>query len=75
MAWGQACGLARRAHTLEAASTPQMDFFAARGTVGLSRNIPNGFVPGTDIGCMSVLATIPPGILRGAALSKRPSTA
>ena len=44
---------------LEAASTPNMDFFASRGTVGLSRNIPDGFVPGTDIGCMSVFGYDP----------------
>lgn len=44
---------------LEVASTPNMDFFASRGSVGLSRNIPDGFVPGTDIGCMSVFGYDP----------------
>ncbi len=44
---------------LEAASTPNMDHFAAHGIVGLSRNIPRGFVPGTDIGCMSVFGYDP----------------
>ncbi len=44
---------------LEAASTPNMDFFASHGTVGLSHNIPKGFVPGTDIGCMSVFGYDP----------------
>src|SRR3990167_1842898 len=44
---------------LEAASTPNMDFFAGRGIVGLSRNIPDGFIPGTDIGCMSVFGYDP----------------
>ena len=44
---------------LEAAKTPHMDFFARRGEVGLSRTIPNGFVPGTDIGCMSVFGYDP----------------
>ena len=44
---------------LEAAHTPHMDFFASRGRVGLSRNIPEGFVPGTDIGCMSVFGYDP----------------
>ncbi len=44
---------------LEAADTPNMDFFARSGVVGLSRNIPRGFVPGTDIGCMSVFGYDP----------------
>ena len=44
---------------LEAASTPNMDFFASRGTVGTSCNIPEGYVPGTDIGCMSVFGYDP----------------
>ena len=44
---------------LEAASTPNMDYFAGRGMVGLSRNIPEGFIPGTDIGCMSVFGYDP----------------
>ena len=34
---------------LEAARTPNMDFFASRGVVGLSQNIPAGYVPGTNI--------------------------
>lgn len=44
---------------LEAARTPHMDFFASNGDVGLSRNIPDGFLPGTDIGCMSVFGYDP----------------
>ncbi|MBI4353135.1 MAG: cofactor-independent phosphoglycerate mutase [Candidatus Omnitrophica bacterium] len=44
---------------LEAARTPNMDFFAKRGTAGLSRNIPKGFVPGTDVGCMSIFGYDP----------------
>ncbi len=44
---------------LEAASTPNMDYFASRGIIGLSRNIPDGYVPGTDIGCMSVFGYDP----------------
>ncbi|MBI3316078.1 MAG: cofactor-independent phosphoglycerate mutase [Candidatus Omnitrophica bacterium] len=44
---------------LEAASTPNMDFFASHGRVGLSSNIPKGFIPGTDIGCMSVFGYDP----------------
>ena len=44
---------------LEAAHTPHMDYFARHGVVGLTRNIPEGFVPGTDIGCMSVFGYDP----------------
>ncbi len=44
---------------LEAAHTPVMDFFASRGIVGLSQNIPDGFIPGTDVGCMSVFGYDP----------------
>ncbi|MBI4432651.1 MAG: cofactor-independent phosphoglycerate mutase [Candidatus Omnitrophica bacterium] len=44
---------------LEAAHTPHMDFFASRGVVGLVSNIPDGFTPGTDIGCMSVFGYDP----------------
>ena len=44
---------------LEAAATPNMDFFAGRGQVGLSHNIPRGFQAGTDIGCMSVFGYDP----------------
>lgn len=44
---------------LEAAATPHMDYFASRGIMGLSRNIPKGYVPGTDIGCMSVFGYDP----------------
>lgn len=44
---------------LEAAYTPNMDYFASRGLVGLTRNIPKGFAPGTDIGCMSVFGYDP----------------
>ena len=44
---------------LEAAKTPNMDYFASHGTVGLVHNIPEGFLPGTDIGCMSVFGYDP----------------
>lgn len=44
---------------LEAAKTPHMDFFASRGRVGLTQNIPAGFVPGTDIGSMSLFGYDP----------------
>ena len=44
---------------LEAARTPNMDFFASRGVVGLTQNIPDGYTPGTDIGSMSVFGYDP----------------
>jgi 2,3-bisphosphoglycerate-independent phosphoglycerate mutase len=50
---------------LEAAQTPNMDFFAMHGIVGLSRNIPPGFIPGTDIGCMSVFGFDPAKFFTG----------
>ncbi|OIO37487.1 MAG: cofactor-independent phosphoglycerate mutase [Candidatus Omnitrophica bacterium CG1_02_46_14] len=50
---------------LEAASTPNMDYFASHGRVGLSRNIPQGFIPGTDIGCMSVFGYDPAKFFTG----------
>ncbi len=44
---------------LEAARTPNMDFFASQGRVGSACNIPKGFIPGTDIGSMSVFGYDP----------------
>ena len=44
---------------LEVACTPHMDYFAGRGVVGLSQNTPEGFSPGTDIGCLSVFGYDP----------------
>ena len=44
---------------LEAARTPNMDYFASRGLTGLTQNIPTGFTPGTDVGCMSVFGYDP----------------
>jgi len=44
---------------LEVARTPNMDFFASHGVVGLTNNIPKGFIPGTDIGSMSVFGYDP----------------
>ena len=34
---------------LEAADTPNMDRLAGEGTVGLSRNVPEGMPPGSDV--------------------------
>ncbi len=50
---------------LEAASTPNMDYFASRGRVGLSHNSPEGFISGTDVGCMSVFGYEPAKFFTG----------
>ncbi|PIU39862.1 MAG: cofactor-independent phosphoglycerate mutase [Candidatus Omnitrophica bacterium CG07_land_8_20_14_0_80_50_8] len=44
---------------LEAAATPEMDYYSSHGMAGLSCNIPKGFTPGTDIGCMSIFGYDP----------------
>ena len=44
---------------LEAARTPNMDYFAFRGRVGTTRTIPPGHTPGTDIGSMSLFGYDP----------------
>ena len=44
---------------LEAARTPNLDRMAAYGILGLTRTIPNGMPPGSDVGTMSVLGYDP----------------
>lgn len=44
---------------LEVASHPNMDWVAANGTTGLVDTIPEGFAPGSDVGCMSVFGYDP----------------
>ncbi len=44
---------------LEEADTPNMDFFCRTSLVGLSKNIPQGMTPGTDVGCLSVFGYDP----------------
>ncbi len=44
---------------LEAAKTPNMDYFSRHGIVGVTSNIPKGYIPGTDIGGMSVFGYDP----------------
>ena len=44
---------------LEAAKTPNLDRLASRSVVGLAENIPPGFTPGTDSGCMSLFGYDP----------------
>ena len=44
---------------LEAARTPNMDFLAQQGVVGLVQTIPDGMKPGSDIGNMAILGYDP----------------
>ncbi len=44
---------------LEYAKTPNMDSVAARGVIGLMKAIPDGCLPGSDIGSMSILGYDP----------------
>jgi 2,3-bisphosphoglycerate-independent phosphoglycerate mutase len=44
---------------LEAAGTPNLDWLAAHGTLGLARTIPPGFPPGSDVGNMTILGYDP----------------
>ncbi len=44
---------------VEAAKTPNLDNIASNGTLGLVNTIPEGFSPGSDIACLSVLGYDP----------------
>ncbi len=44
---------------LEAAETPNMDALARAGAVGLSRNVPPGMEPGSDVAIMSIMGYDP----------------
>ncbi|MCP4269115.1 MAG: cofactor-independent phosphoglycerate mutase, partial [Candidatus Brocadiaceae bacterium] len=44
---------------LEAARTPNLDSITSNGTLGLVNTIPEGFSPGSDIACLSVLGYDP----------------
>jgi len=44
---------------LEAARIPNMDWVASRGRLGLSRTIPAGFTPATDVGTLSLFGYDP----------------
>ena len=44
---------------LEVARHPNMDWIAKEGITGLARTIPEGFAPGSDVGCMSVFGYDP----------------
>lgn len=44
---------------LEVANTPNMDYLANNGSIGLVRTIPEGMHPGSDIGNMAILGYDP----------------
>jgi 2,3-bisphosphoglycerate-independent phosphoglycerate mutase len=44
---------------LEVAKHPNMDWIAREGIAGWNRTIPEGFPPGSDVGCMSVFGYDP----------------
>ncbi len=44
---------------LEVAKHPNMDWIASEGLTGWCRTIPQGFPPGSDVGCMSVFGYDP----------------
>lgn len=44
---------------LQAARTPNMDYLAGRGRVGLARTVPAGFQPGSDVANLSVFGYNP----------------
>ena len=44
---------------LEVAKHPNMDWVASEGMTGWARTIPDGFKPGSDVGCMSVFGYDP----------------
>jgi 2,3-bisphosphoglycerate-independent phosphoglycerate mutase len=44
---------------LEAASTPNLDFLAQNGFCGMSKNVPDGMQPGSDVAIMSIFGYDP----------------
>lgn len=44
---------------MEAARTPNLDAWARSGTMGLARNVPPGFSPGSDVAIMSIVGLDP----------------
>lgn len=50
---------------LQAAATPNMDFMAKNGQVGLARTVPEGLPPGSDVANLSVFGYDPVGCYTG----------
>ena len=53
--------------TLEAANTPNIDYLAAHGICGWTRNVPDGMHPGSDVAILSVLGCDPKKFYTGRA--------
>jgi 2,3-bisphosphoglycerate-independent phosphoglycerate mutase len=52
---------------LEAARTPALDALATRGRVGLTNHVPDGFPPGSEVACMSLMGYDPAVFFTGRA--------
>lgn len=50
---------------LQFAKTPNMDFFAQNGTIGLAETVPKGFHPGSDVANLSVFGYDPASCYSG----------
>ncbi len=50
---------------LQYASTPNMDFIAAKGSLGLIETIPQGFPPGSDVANLCVIGYEPASTYTG----------
>ncbi|MDR1045687.1 MAG: cofactor-independent phosphoglycerate mutase [Candidatus Adiutrix sp.] len=50
---------------LETAPTPNLDFMARNGILGLARTTPPGMAPGSDVAIMSLMGYYPKGVLSG----------
>ncbi len=50
---------------LQTAKTPNMDFMARRGKLGLARTVPEGFSPGSDVANLSVFGYDPAACYSG----------
>lgn len=50
---------------LEAAPTPNLDFMAKNGALGLANTVPEGMPPGSDVAIMSLMGYNPKGVLTG----------
>jgi 2,3-bisphosphoglycerate-independent phosphoglycerate mutase len=44
---------------LQAAKTPNMDFMAKRGLLGLAQTVPQGYAPGSDVANLSMFGYDP----------------
>lgn len=51
----------------QAARTPALDRLAAQGSVGLANHVPDGFPPGSEVACMSLLGYDPASFFTGRA--------